>query len=136
MKIIKVSAVILFLISMNLNGQNLIGHNEKDIRQYMAENRKDMTFQNFINNSTFKYLKYSDKEETQTLLFFLNEQLVCKSIRLVCDKSLKTEKIKECNALYKKKGDNQWTEIKNGKNYLIEMKEEEWSFNITITLKE
>lgn len=130
------SAVILLMVSMNLIGQNLIGYSEKDIRQYMVENQKSMTFQNFINNSTFKYLKYSDKAETQTLLFFLNEQLVCKSIRLVCDKSLKTEKIKECNSLYKKTGDNLWTETKKGKSYLIEMKEEEWSFNVTITLNE
>jgi hypothetical protein len=95
-----------------------------------------MTYQNFINNSTFKYLKYSDKDDSQTLLFFLNEQLVCKSIRLICDKSLKKEKINECNSLYKKTGDNQWTETKKGKRYLIEMKEEEWSFNVTITLNE
>jgi hypothetical protein len=136
MKTIAFSAVILFMVSMNLDGQNLIGYSEKDIRQYMAENKKSMTFQNFINNSTFKYLKYSDRDENQTLLFFLNEQLVCKSIRLVCDKSLKTEKIRECNSLYKKTGANQWTETKNGKSYLIEMKEEEWSFNLTITLNE
>jgi hypothetical protein len=121
---------------MNLNGQNLIGYSEKDIRQYMAENQKSMIFQNFINNSTFKYLKYSDRAESQTLLFFLNEQLVCKSIRVVCDKSLKTEKIKECNSLYKKTNNNQWSETKNGKSYLIELKEEEWSFNVTITLNE
>ena len=70
MMIIKVSAIILFLASMNLNGQNLIGYSEKDIRQYMAENKRSMIFQNFINNSTFKYLKYTDKNETQTLLFF------------------------------------------------------------------
>lgn len=130
------SAVILLMVSMNLIGQNLIGYSEKDIRQYMVENQKSMTFQNFINNSTFKYLKYTDRAETKTLLFFLNEQLVCKSIRLVCDKSLKTEKIKECNSLYKKTGDNLWTETKKGKSYLIEMKEEEWSFNVTITLNE
>jgi hypothetical protein len=136
MKTITVSAVILFLACMNLNGQNLIGYSEKDIRQYMAENQKSMIFQNFINNSTFKYLKYSDRAESQTLLFFLNEQLVCKSIRVVCDKSLKTEKIKECNSLYKKTNNNQWSETKNGKSYLIELKEEEWSFNVTITLNE
>ena len=136
MMTIKVSAFILFLVSMNLYGQNLIGYSETDIRQYMIENQKSMTFENFINNSTFKYLKYSDKAETQTLLFFLNEKLVCKSIRLVCDKSLKTEKIKECNSLYRKTGDNQWSQTKKGKSYLIEMKEEEWSFNVTITLNE
>jgi hypothetical protein len=136
MKTIKVSSIILFLIGMNLYGQNLIGYGEKDIRQYMAEKQKSMTFQNFTNNSTFKYIKYSDKEETQTLLFFLNEQLFCKSIRIVCDKSLKADKIKEYNSLYKKTGENQWTETKNGKSYLIEIKDEEWSFNVTIKLND
>jgi hypothetical protein len=104
MKTIKVSLVILFLISVNLKGQNLIGSGEKEIRQYMSENQKSMTFQSFTNNNTFKYLKYTDNDETQTLLFFLNEQLVCKSVRLVCDKGLKPEKIKEFNMLYKKTG--------------------------------
>jgi hypothetical protein len=136
MNLIKVSSVILFLIGMNLNGQNLIGYSEKDIRQYMTDNQKNMTFQNFINNSTFKYLKYSDKDETVTILFFLNEQLVCKSMRFVCDKSIKANKIKELNSLYKKVADNEWIETENGKSYHIELKDEEWTFNITITLKE
>jgi len=136
MKIIKISAVIVFFISVNLNGQNLIGYSEKEVRQYMADNQKEMTFQNFINNSTFKYLKYSNSDETLTLLFFLNEQSVCKSVRFVCDKSLKTDKVKELNSKYSKIGENQWTETKNGKKYLIEMKEEDWSFNVTIKLNE
>ena len=61
---------------------------------------------------------------------------MCKTVRLVCDKSLKEEKIKEYDSLYKKTGDNRWIETKNGKNYLIEIKEEEWSFNVTIKLGE
>jgi hypothetical protein len=136
MKKIIVSSVIIFLTGIYLCGQNLIGYGEEEVRQYMAENQKSMVFQTFTNNPTFKYLKYTDNDETVTLLFFLNEQSVCKSVRLVCDKSLKSEKTKEFNKLYKKTGDNQWTEIKNGKSYLIEIKEEEWSFNVTITLKE
>ena len=136
MNLIKVSSVILFLISMNLNGQNLIGYSEKEIRQYMTDNQKNMKFQNFINNSTFKYLKYSDNDETVTALFFMNDQLLCKSVRYICDKSLKTAKTKELNTLYKKVSDNEWVEIKNGKNYKIDMKEDEWSFNVSITIKE
>jgi len=69
-------------------------------------------------------------------LFFLNEQSICKSVRFVCDKSLKTEKTKELDSKYTKIGENQWVETKNGKKYLIEMKEEDWSFNVTIKLNE
>jgi hypothetical protein len=136
MKITNISSIILFLIGIHLNAQNLIGYNEADIRKYMAENKKDMSFQNFVNNSTFKYLKYCDNTENQTLLIFLTEKLICKSVRLICDKNLKAQKIKEYDGLYKKKGNGQWTETKNGKNYLIEMKEEDYTFNITIKLNE
>jgi len=136
MKTIKVSLVILFFLSINLKGQNLIGSGEKEIRQYMSENLKSMTFQSFTNNNTFKYLKYTDNDETQTLLFFLNEQLVCKSVRIICDKSLKSEKIKEFNTLYTKTGESQWTESKNGKRYLIEIIYDDWTFNVTIKLIE
>jgi hypothetical protein len=136
MKTIHVPLILLFLVSFNLSAQNLIGYNEQEIRKYMTDNEKSLTYQSFINNSTFKYLKYADSEGTTTLLFFLNEQMVCKSVRLIIDKSLKAQKIKEYNSLYKKAGDNQWTEAKNDKIYLIIMKDEEWSLNITITLKE
>jgi hypothetical protein len=136
MKIREVLIIILSFVTINLGGQNLIGYNERDIRKYMTENKRDMSFQNFVNNSTFKYLKYSDNLETETLLFFLTEKLICKSVRRVCDKSLKPGIIKEYDGLFKKTGEGQWTEIKNGTKYLIELKDEDYTFNITIKLNE
>lgn len=136
MKISEVSMVIFFLINFNLSGQNLIGYSEPEIRKYMADNKKDMAFQNFVNNNTFKYLKYSDNLETETLLFFLTEKLVCKSVRRVCDRSLKPQIIKEYDGLLKKTGETQWTETKNGKKFLIEFKDEDYTFNVTIKLNE
>jgi hypothetical protein len=121
---------------LNVRSQNLIGYHEKEIRQIMRDRYKNMNFQNFTNNSTFRYLKYSDSEDNQTLLFFLNADSVCKSVRLVCDKNLKDLKIKELNANYKKNGENRWRETINGKNYNIDLKDEEWTFSVTITLKE
>jgi hypothetical protein len=70
------------------------------------------------------------------LLLFLTTDSVCKSIRLVCDKSLKVEKIKELDTKYKKTGPNSWADTKDGKNYAIEMREEEFTFNVTITVKD
>lgn len=137
MKTLKVSLV-LFLVffSLNISGQNLIGFHEKEIKQYMKDKQKKMIFQTFINNSTFIYLKYADKEESQTLLFFLTADSVCKTVRLVCDKSLKAQKIKEFDTMYKKTGDNIWTQTKDGKKYIIELKDEDMSFSITIRLNE
>jgi hypothetical protein len=136
MKTNLVLSFFLLLLCLNLSAQNLIGYNEQEIRKYMKENEKKLSFQSIINNSTFKYLKYSDSEETTTCLFFLNEQMVCKSVRMIYDKEMKAQKVKEFNSAYKKSGDNQWIETKENKNYLIVLKEEDYSFNVTITLKE
>jgi hypothetical protein len=133
MKILKATVCLFFLISSsNLFSQNLIGLRETEIRQYMKEKMKNMSFQNFTYNNTFKYLKYADRQETQTILFFLTTDSICKSVRLVCDKEIKAEKVKEFNSLYTKNGQNSWLEIKGGKRYIIELKEEEYTFNITI----
>jgi hypothetical protein len=133
MKNLKTSTVLFFiLIPFNLTAQNLIGSSAKDIRIYMKENQKIFANQGMVYNSTFKYLKYVDRNETQTLLFFLTTDSICRSVRLVCDKSLKDQKIKELNSNFKKTSENNWTDFKNGKKFLIELKDEELSFSVTI----
>jgi hypothetical protein len=137
MALLKTVFVLFILtLSLNLRGQNLIGYKDKEIRQYMREKKKDFSFSNMTFNNTFKYLKYQDSNETQTLLFFLTADSVCKSVRLVCDKSLESEKINELNSTCTRTGNNMWSETRNGKKYLIELKEEEWSFNVTYSLND
>lgn len=137
MKILKFSVVLFILFSgLNLSAQNLLGYKFKDIKRYMRENQTEMSFQGLTFNNTFKYLKYADIDGNQTLLIFLNADSVCKSIRLVCDKSLKAEKVQELDTKYEKTGPNSWADTKDGKNYEIEMREEEFTFNVTITIKD
>ena len=90
-----------------------------------------MNFNN-VRNNKFKYLKYSDNSDSQTILFFLTQDSVCKSVRVICDNTVKTEKVKELDSNYKKAGENRWVDNHNGKNYLIEVKDETWSCVITI----
>jgi hypothetical protein len=124
-------SVILILTSFFSQGQNLIGYAEKEIEKYMKENRQDLG-QEIVSNSKFSYLKYSDSEDTQTLLFFLGSDSICKSIKLICDIRVKTEKVKEFNSIYKPYGENKWIDTRNGKNYLIEIRNDQWSYNIII----
>jgi hypothetical protein len=121
----------MIIISGRLSGQNLIGYNNNEIRKFMKENRKEMNFSN-VRNSTFSYLKYSDNTDKQTILFFLTPDSVCKSIRLICDTTMKPEKLNELNANYKSIGDDRWIDYHGGKNYLIELRDEKWSCTITI----
>jgi len=130
------SGIFLFILTLclNLNGQNLVGYNAKEIRQHMKDKQKEFIFQNMIMNNTFKYLKYQNRNETQTLLFFLTSDSICKMIRLISDKSMVQEKINELNSKYSRSGNNLWNETRDGKKYKIELKDEEWSFNVTYSL--
>jgi len=130
MKIITLFAI-LALTGIDVSGQNLIGYSDKDIKKYMRENRRDMNFNNVV-NSKFHYLKYSDNIGKQTLLFFLNHDSVCTSVRMICDVSLKEEKVKEFDSIYKKSGKNRWINERDGKDYLVEIMDEKWSCVISI----
>jgi hypothetical protein len=121
----------LLLTCINANSQNLIGYKSRDILKYMKENRKDMNIDKVI-NSKFKYLKYSDNSDSQTLLFFLDPDSICKNVRMICNSNLKPEKVKEFDSIYKKTGDNRWIDSRDGKDYRIEIKNEEWSCIVTI----
>ena len=130
MKIITLYAI-LMLTGTGVFGQNLIGYSGREIRKFMKEHRLEMSFNN-VSNNKFKYLKYSDSSDSQTLLFFLNPDSVCQSVRLICDKRVKKDKVKEYDSIYKKSGENRWIDKRDGKDYLIEIREEKWSCIISI----
>lgn len=128
------SIIATILISFSfafMSGQNLIGYNYDHIRDYMKEHRKDMSF-NKVNNSQFSYLKYTDGSESKTMLFFLDKDSVCRSIRIICDESSRTKIVSEFNSTYKKNGENKWIDNRNGTSYIIELFEEDWASVITM----
>jgi hypothetical protein len=130
MKITSLSAA-LMLTCILAQSQNLVGYKQKDILKYMKENRREMNYNNVV-NSKFSYLKYSDNSENQTMLFFLNPDSICKSERIICDISMKSQKMNEYNSQFIKNGENKWIEKRNGKEYIIEIVEGKWSCVISI----
>jgi len=130
MKTVTLSAV-LILTCICIQSQNLIGYREKEIVKYMKENRQEMNYNNVVNGK-FIYLKYYDNQEKQTVLFFLNPDSICRSVRIICDVTMKAEKEKEFNSQYVKKGENRWIDKRDGKDYLIEVMDGQWSCVISI----
>lgn len=124
--------LILILTSALSYSQNLVGYNEKQIVDYMKANCKGMSCEN-VSNKNYKYLKYTNSYNTQTILFFLNDNSVCKTERLICDYTEKIEKVKEYDKSYRKTGENSWIDSHDGTDYLVELKNEEWSFVFTIS---
>ena len=134
MKIIIISFFVVFL-NTALYSQKFIGFSEKDIKKQMDTDRPGFNIQN-DNNLYFKYLKYVNNENTETILFFLSDKLLCTEIRIICDLSMKSQMLKELDSTYTKQNDNTWIENKNRNNYLIELNDEEWFFSINIKLEE
>jgi hypothetical protein len=130
LKVIILSAGLL-LICVFAHGQNLVGYTRNDILKYMKKNHNDMNLNNVVNNK-FSYLKYSDNSERETILFFLNADSLCRSERIVCDRSLIPLKLKEFDSRYAKNGDNKWIDRHDGKIFNIELSEGEWSCVISI----
>jgi hypothetical protein len=130
MRIITIAACFI-LTCFYSHGQNLVGYNGKEIQEYMKEKFLDMHDEKVTNNR-FKYLKYSNSSGNQTLLYFIDNDSICKGIRLICDLSMKAEKTKEFDSIYKKSGDNIWIDNRDGKEYIIKLKDEKWSCVITI----
>jgi hypothetical protein len=97
----------------------------------MRTNRSDMNMDK-VNNKSFRYLKYSDKYDAQTMLFFLTPDSICNNIRIICNNNIRSSKVKELDSTYTKKDENSWTDKRSDKNYLIRLVEEEWSFTITM----
>jgi hypothetical protein len=100
----------------------------------MKKNYCDMNYNTVINNN-YNYLKYSDNLENQTVLFFLAPDSVCRNVRIICDMSIKSQKLKELNSKYLKSGENIWIDKQEGKEYLIEMTDGKWSCVISIETK-
>lgn len=130
MKIITLSAALMFTC-IYAHSQNLIGYNPKEIQKYVKENHSEMNYNNVV-NSKFSYLKYSDNSENETMLFFLNPDSICRSVRIICDVTMKSRKVKELNSQYIKSGANKWIDKRAGKEYLIELMEGKWTCVISI----
>ena len=136
MKVLKAFIVLFIcLFCLNLEAQNLLGYKLRDIKKYMRENQKTMSFQGLTFNNTFKYAKFADREGNQTTLFFLTADTVCKGIRIICDKNMKADILKELDTKYSKVGTNKWSENRGDRTYLIELREEEFTLSVTISLK-
>jgi hypothetical protein len=121
----------LILITVSGQSQNLIGYKSSEIKDYMKKNNKEMTIENVINNR-YRYLKYTDASDSQTLLFFLNIDSVCRNIRLVCDRVTRNEKIKEFNSVYVIIDDNKWIDTLGRRRSLITLDDDLWSSHFTI----
>lgn len=115
--------------------QHFIGLHESEIKQVMKESYKTFRLNTSTVNPHYKYLKYEDKINEITILFFLSEDNHCTLVRKMCDYSNIIEVIEELNAKYVPIDKNSWEYVEGNKTYLVTLVEEEWYFTVTTRLK-
>ena len=134
MKLLVLLAGLMF-VSMQPKTPNYIDMNKTEIISSMNKLNPGFDLDEAAKNTTYKYLKFIDKFNEETWLFFLSDKDVCTRTKLMSDYSNEKNRTEELNKLYKKAGNNLWTYTDKGKVYSVELKKEEWFFTIVTKLK-
>jgi hypothetical protein len=127
---ISVLLFLMFLEASTAGGQDLIGQHTGEIRHYMKTNRSDM-YPNEVKNTMFSYLKYTDNAERQTILFFLDGDSVCSSVRIISDRSMRSGLLADLDSQFKRTGDMTWIDFQGDRKILVRFTDEKWSCTIT-----
>jgi hypothetical protein len=128
--------VSLFLsVAFNVGAQNFIGMDKEDIIEEVKKKYPGLKLNTNVINHDYKYLKFEDKINEITMLFFLSEDDKCTVVRKMCDYSNINDELSTLNSTYKTTGKGQWSYECGGKKYLVILEEGEWYFTITTKLK-
>ena len=129
--------IVLLGLFFNLNNNsffstNYIGKDKNAIIQYIKENHKTLKLNTTAVNNSYNYLKFEDRINEITVLFFLSSEDRCTLVRLMSDYSNINDMVAELNDLYASTAKNSWKFIEMGKEYLVNLEEGDWFFTITI----
>lgn len=124
----------LLIAGIDIQGQNLINSGEDEILKYVRKNYPEMVLEKDFKNDHYKYLKFVDGErESCTMLFFMSDENICTSVRLIYDPDLKKEVIAGLNSKYRYVGENLWYDGSAKQKASIELKIEDWFLTVSIT---
>ena len=129
MKILSLLAGLLLMISQP-KAPNYIGMSKDDIKETMQKLNSGFDFDEGAKNDTYKYLKYVDKYNEETWLFFLTVDDACFKSKLMSDYSNLKNRVDELDKTYKNAGEDKWVYLEKGVTYFVELKKEEWFFTI------
>lgn len=126
----------MFLLSTAYS-QYFVGLGIEEIKTEMKQKKEDFSFSKEVNAEEHHFLKFENANETQTILFILDDNEKCKFTKLICDYSLLRTMEDSLNNTYEYRKDMSWvdTESDENYNYLMELEKEDWFFTIKTTRK-
>ncbi|PLW99842.1 MAG: hypothetical protein C0594_16545 [Marinilabiliales bacterium] len=105
----------------------------KDIKKMMPKVRSGFYLDETTMESKNPSLKYTDKSEDNTLMFFLDEDGICKYEKFMLDIDKAKYTVDTLTKNYKYLDDLKWEHDNGRKECLIQMKNSEWFFTVFIT---
>lgn len=134
-----IPVVLLLFISVcnRTDAQYLIGKHAKDIISIMKTDPeyRYLKLNTTDKNKSFKYLKYEDRINQITVLFFLDDNNNCKMIRMMYDYSNINDVLEKMDKELDKITDKKYECKIDGKTLTVDLKEDEWFFTVTVREK-
>lgn len=125
-----------FFYSLGVMGQpKYIGLEKSEIIEKMKDDKPDFSKAKVINKA-YNYLKYQDSFGEQTILFFLNDNDVCTSVKLMSHYVFLGEEVGRLNQKYDQAGDNVWKYKDDGEEYTLELEKGQWFFSVLTKKKD
>ena len=88
-----------------------------------------------LQNTAYKYLKYEDRINEITALFFLDDEDNCKLVRIMYDYSNINDVTNFIKENMVEVGDNKYEYKPFNKPLTIDLSEDEWFFTLTVKAK-
>ena len=127
--------LLLSIIPLLSRGQNVIGMNEKSVKEFFGSNHPELSLDSGLKNEKYRYLKYTDGEVSlTTALVFFNNKGLCSSVRVIYDLSLEKRVKENLGRVYGEFGKGCWVDTSGEREVSVEFKKEEWY--ITVSYKE
>ena len=123
-------------LSAGMHAQHFIGLHKDDIIKKMREAYREFYNDDSFTNKHFNYLKFVDNSGSQTWLFFLTDDDLCKYHKRMVDYANMKEIENELNSRGLKTGVDQWEYMHNGKSYTVTLTRDEWFFTVVTRVKE
>jgi hypothetical protein len=128
--------IILLFSTLTIHCQLLIGLHKDQLDSEIEKLYPGFVQDHSSVNNTYKYLKYIDKINEQTLLVFLTDNDYCKSTKLISDYLNLMDVKNNLAKNYKPAGKDKWVYKYNGEIYTITLKREKWFFSVFTAKKE
>lgn len=123
--------LLLFCLYLSVDAQHLIGLNREQVKAGVKQYYKKFSLDESAINRTFKYMKFVEWNDDQTLLVFLDENDISTWTKFMSDYKYFDSELEKLNAQYNKTSETTWQYFAGGRMFEVKLEKGEWFFTLT-----